>query len=298
MTIQKYVLVVDDEERLTSFLQDFFSRMGYPMHVASSGEEAFLAVKEHLPTLVLLDMHMPGMDGLEVLKTLKENYPSIKVIVMTSFDEEYQKKALRCGADAFFPKPLSLTDLTGKIEELLKTEAPSAKPVEKEALPDLIPKAKLMFVTLTPYASFLMKSAIHCVGDVPVEEGLSSYPDAGNYELEEASTRKEVMEKMATFRPDFVLVPVDWKQEEPGLLRSRQITAAELIAEIMHSSSAPKEVLLFGSSDGVKQTTQIIGSTSIQEPSWSDFEKQATKINRILWEKCLKLGLLKKHFER
>ena len=294
MTIQKYVLVVDDEQRLTGFLQDFFSGMGYQMHVASSGEEAFLAVTEHLPSLILLDMHMPGIDGIEVLKTLKEQHPSIKIIVMTSYDEEYQKAALRWGADAFFPKPLSLTDLTNKIEEMLKVDDLSHGAVLKEAPADLIPKAKLLFVTVSPYASLLMKGAIHCVGDKPLEEGLAAYADAGDYELEEASSRKEVLEKLDSYKPDLVLVSVDWQQEEPGFIRSRHVTASELISEIMRSPRAPKEILLFGSSDGMVESATKVGGTALKEPSWSDFEKQAAKINRILWEKCLKLGLVTK----
>ena len=296
MGVHKYVLVVDDEKRLTDFLQDFFTRLGYEMHVASSGEEAFRAIQEHIPTLVLLDMHLPGMDGIEVLRTLKAKHAAVKIIVMTSYDEEYQKRAKEAGADAFFPKPLSLTDLTVKIEELLKTEDAPVPATQKTAPSDLIPKAKIMFVTVTPYASFLMKSAIHCVGDAPIEEGLASYPDAGDYEIEEASTRKEALEKLDCFRPDFVLIPADWKQEEPGFLRSRQTTAGELISEMMRSSHAPKEVLLFGSSDGSAQAAQIaeVGGTALQEPSWVDFEKQAAKINRILWEKSVKLGLTTK----
>lgn len=297
MGAHKYVLVVDDEKRLTDFLQDFFTRLGYEMHVASSGEDAFRAFKEHVPTLVLLDMHLPGMDGMEVLRKLKAEHTAVKVIVMTSYDEEYQKQAKEAGADAFFPKPLSLTDLTVKIEELLKTKDSPAAAVQKTAPSDLIPKAKIMFVTVTPYASFLMKSAIHCVGDTPVEEGLTSYLDAGDYEIEEASTHKEALGKLESFRPDFVLIPSDWKQEDPGFLRSRQTTAGELITEMMHSRHAPKEIFLFGSSDGSSQAAQIagVGSTALEEPSWVDFEKQAAKINRILWEKCLRLGLATKY---
>lgn len=293
MGAHKYVLVVDDEKRLTDFLQDFFTRLGYEMHTAPSGEEAFRAIKEHIPTLALLDMHLPGMDGIQVLQTLKLEHPAVKVIVMTSYDEEYQKRAKEAGADAFFPKPLSLTDLTVKIEELLKTKDSPVTAAQKTAPLDLIPKAKIMFVTVTPYASFLMKSAIHCVGDTPVEEGLTSYSDAGHYEIEEASTRKEAMGKLESFRPDFVLIPADWKQEDPGFLRSRQTTAGELIMEMMHSRHAPREIFLFGGSDGSNQAAQIagIGGTALQEPSWADFEKQATKINRILWGKCLELGL-------
>lgn len=295
MTVQQYVLVVDDEQRLTAFLKEFLTRIGYHMHVASSGQEALDAVKEHIPVLVLLDMRMPGIDGVQVLQTLKQEHPSIKVIVMTSYDEEYKQAAERYGADAFLPKPLSLSELTAKIEELLQRRAdPPAQPAapkKETSSPDIIPKAKLLFVTVNPFASFLMKGAIHCVGDKTLEKS-SSNSDAGEYELDEASTRKEVFEKLKSYRPDFILVAIDWKEEEIGIFHSRRITASELVVEIMRSPYAPKEVFLFGGS-GEKQGIDELptGRTTLEEPTWGDFERQATKVNRILWQKCMTLGL-------
>lgn len=301
MTAQRYVLVVDDEQRLTSFLKEFLSKAGYQMHVASSGQEALDAVKAHVPALVLLDMRMPGIDGVQVLQTLKREYRPVKVIVMTSYDEEYKQAAERYGADAFFPKPLSLSELTDKIQELL--ENPGAPPVQQvapaaqqESAVDIIPKAKLLFVTVNPFASFLMKGAIHCVGDQPLEKGPPAYPDAGEYELDEAATRKEVFEKLKNFRPDFVLVAIDWKQDDIGIFRSRRITASDLITEILRSPYAPKEVFLFGSagSNDDKLHGGIAAGTTLEEPTWGDFERQATKINKILWQKCMALGFTTK----
>lgn len=300
MTVERYVLVVDDEQRLTAFLKDFLTKVGHQMHVASSGQEALDAVKEHQPALVLLDMRMPGIDGVKVLQILKEKYPSIKVIVMTSYDEEYKQAADRYGADAFFPKPLSLSELTSKIEELLQRPANNPGPhvaVQKEAPPDLIPKAKLLFVTVNPFASFLMKGAIHCVGDEPLEKGVVAYPDAGEYEIEEASTRKEVFEKLRSFKPDFVLIAVDWKQPEIGFFRSRNVLASDLVAEIMRSPLAPREVFLFGGSGGHEDKLRaeaLTGRTTLEEPTWGDFERQAARVNKILWQKCMALGLVSK----
>ena len=302
MTAERYVLVVDDEQRLTAFLKDFLTKAGYQMHVASSGQEALDAVKAHIPALVLLDMRMPGIDGVQVLQTLKQKYPSIKVVVMTSYDEEYKQAAEKYGADAFFPKPLSLSELTSKIEELLQHPASNPSPhvsVQAEGVPtDLIPKAKLLFVTVNPFASFLMKGAIHCVGDQPLEKGSPAYPDAGEYELDEAATQKEVFEKLKILKPDFVLVAIDWKQDDIGIFRSRRIAASDLVTEIMHSPLAPREVFLFGGFGGHEDKLQaeaLAGRTSLEEPTWGDFERQAAKVNRILWQKCMKLGLVTKH---
>ncbi len=299
MTVERYVLVVDDEQRLTAFLKDFFTKVGYQMHVASSGQEALNAVQEHLPALVLLDMRMPGIDGVQVLQTLKQKYPSVKVVIMTSYDEEYKRVAEQSGADAFFPKPLSLSALTAKIEDLLRQHPnPPVQPAaETETQPNLIPKAKLLFVTVNPLASFLMKGAIHCVGDQPLEKGTTAYPDAGEYKLDEASSRKEILDKLKTFRPDFVLVAVDWKQEEIGIFRSRWITANDLITEIMNSRYAPKEVFLYGGTgnNDDKLRDPIPTGTTLEEPTWGDFERQATRINQTLWQKCMTLGLTTRH---
>ena len=296
MTAQRYVLVVDDEQRLTTFLKEFLSKSGYQMQVAFNGQEALDAVKVHQPSLVLLDMRMPGIGGVQVLQTIKENYPSIKVIVMTSYDEEYKEAAEKYGAEAFFPKPLSLSELTAKVEELLQErEDPPAQTVGEDVKtkPNLIPKAKLLFVTVNPFASFLMKGAIHCVGDKPIGKDLDSYTDAGEYQIDEASSRKEVFEKLKSYRPDFALVSLDWKQEEIGLFRTRHIAASDLVAEIMHSPFAPKEVFLFGGAGSGDDRFQgsIPTGTTLEEPTWGDFERQASKVNQTLCKKCLTLGL-------
>lgn len=289
MTEQKYVLVVDDEQQLTTFLREFLAKAGYQMSTATSGEEALNSLKAHLPSLMLLDMRLPGIDGIQVLRSAKESFPSLKVIVMTSFDEEYKQAAESCGADAFFPKPISLAELSAKIEELLNPNDPPA--ALREAPSGMIPKAKLLFITPNPHAAILMKGAIHCVGDAPVEEELKEYSDAGEYDLEEASTHKEVLDKVSSYRPDIVLVSADWKEDEIGFLRTRHYTSSDLITEIMRSPHHPKEVLLFGSS-GENSSN---GGTVLQEPGWADFEKQASKINRILWQKCITLGLTTRH---
>jgi hypothetical protein len=141
-----------------------------------------------------------------------------------------------------------------------------------------------------------MKGAVHCVGDKPLgsQEG-DSYPDAGEYGIDEASTRKEVFEKLKSYRPDFVLVSLEWKQDEIGFFRTRHTTTSSLITEILRSPYAPKEVFVFGGAGGddgrFLNRGSPAGSTALEEPTWGDFERQAAKVNRVLWKKCMDLGL-------
>ncbi len=288
----KHVLVVDDEESLTAFLEHFFTRLGYRMHVASNGTEALEVLEQHKPALMLLDMRMPGMDGIQILREVKGRQPAVKVIVMTSFDEKYEQEAKQNRADAFFAKPLSLAELSSKIKELLQADDPPGPAAVSEVSAGLIPKAKLLFVNVGPHASMMMVGALHCVGGGMVHDETKDYPDAGDYQWEEAYHRKEVLQKLQEYRPDFVLICTDWEEEEYGLFRSRSVKASDLVAEILRSKQAPKEVFLFGpvSDDPDKKI--------MKEPGWGDFEKQAAKINRLLWQKCEKFGLMAEHPKR
>jgi two-component system nitrogen regulation response regulator NtrX len=103
------ILIVDDEESICKSLKAILSDEGYQVLVAGSGEEAVKIVEEEMPQLVLLDVWLPGMDGLETLKAFKKINPQALVIIMSGHGTiETAVKATKLGAFDFIEKPLSL----------------------------------------------------------------------------------------------------------------------------------------------------------------------------------------------
>lgn len=114
----KTLLVVDDESEICEFLKVFFEDREYEVEVAQCGADALEAVKTHRPAVVLLDIHMPGMDGMSVLKHIKEQAPGTKVIMVTAVEtKEKIEEAMRLGADNYITKPLSLEYLEKDVQE-------------------------------------------------------------------------------------------------------------------------------------------------------------------------------------
>lgn len=102
------ILIMDDEIEICNIFYDFFTPKGYEVIKAISGKEATELVKTEKPDLVFLDIRMPGMDGLEVLKQIKEIDKSITVIMVTVLkDEKTAQKAIKLGAYDYVTKPLS-----------------------------------------------------------------------------------------------------------------------------------------------------------------------------------------------
>ena len=103
------VLVVDDEPAAMELLVEFLSTKGYEVLTATNGEEAVRRVKEDRPHLVLLDVQMPRMNGIEVLRRIRELDPELGVIMTTGVNEEaVGRKALELGAFDYIVKPLDL----------------------------------------------------------------------------------------------------------------------------------------------------------------------------------------------
>ncbi len=103
------VLVVDDDPATVELLQEFLVAKGYEVITAGDGAEALQKVKEERPHLILLDIHMPKMDGLEVLRQVKAIDPTVSVIMVTGVNEEaIGRKAMELGAFDYIVKPLDL----------------------------------------------------------------------------------------------------------------------------------------------------------------------------------------------
>jgi DNA-binding response OmpR family regulator len=101
------VLVVDDEPDAVELLQEFLTAKGYEVMTASDGEEALRKVKEDRPHLILLDVRMPKMNGLEALRRIREIDHEVGVIMVTAVNEEETgREALRMGAFDYITKPL------------------------------------------------------------------------------------------------------------------------------------------------------------------------------------------------
>ena len=106
--MQEYkILVVDDEEDFLSGLQDRLEVRDIKAEIATTGEQALQKLQEDAPEVMILDLKMPGMDGLEVLRKVKKIYPSTQVIILTGHStEEARKKAEKLGAYAYLEKPV------------------------------------------------------------------------------------------------------------------------------------------------------------------------------------------------
>lgn len=102
------LLTVDDELDVCEFLRDFFSLRGYSVLIALNGKDALSIVKKEKPKIVFLDVIMPQMNGLEVLRQIKEFDPHTKVIMVTVADDKKTRdEAMQLGADEFIKKPFS-----------------------------------------------------------------------------------------------------------------------------------------------------------------------------------------------
>ncbi len=117
----KKILVVDDEHDICDFVKSFFTERGYKVVAALSGEDALEAIKHERPDLVLLDIKMKGMDGIAVLKHIRDLDKKVKVVMVTAMEEQDRMdEACRLGACEYITKPLVLDNLENAVEKNLK----------------------------------------------------------------------------------------------------------------------------------------------------------------------------------
>ncbi|MDZ7698708.1 MAG: response regulator [Deltaproteobacteria bacterium] len=128
-----HVLVVDDEEPIRELIQEGVHRCGYKCSVASSGSEALDLMKEIEPEVVITDIMMPGMDGIELSAKIKESYDA-DVIVITGFVEEYSyNTVMDMGVSDFMEKPVSIHELELRLGRVIRERSNIQKRQKAEA---------------------------------------------------------------------------------------------------------------------------------------------------------------------
>ncbi|HET7657469.1 MAG TPA: response regulator [Bacillales bacterium] len=128
MTVQQEgtnkILIVDDQYGIRALLKEILQTAGYKTCEAANGVQALSIVEKEDPGLVLLDMKIPGMNGLQILKRVKEKSKDTKVVIMTAYGElEMIEEAKAHGAITHFPKPFDIDEVL----DFVKKELPSPK---------------------------------------------------------------------------------------------------------------------------------------------------------------------------
>jgi putative two-component system response regulator len=119
------ILVVDDEDAIREYLQQILTEWGYTVITAADGREALPVAVREQPDLILLDIAMPHLDGIETCKRLRERPTTraARVIILTAYDtRDRLEESIAAGADDFLGKPINLTELRLRVTSMLKVK--------------------------------------------------------------------------------------------------------------------------------------------------------------------------------
>jgi len=133
--VKARILVVDDEESLVRLITHNLQKEGYETIEALDGNRAWELINAEKPDLILLDLMLPGKDGLEICRLMREEKIYIPVIMLTARDEEIDRiLGLEMGADDYVTKPFSVRELMARVKAVLRRRRPEPAPSRSETL--------------------------------------------------------------------------------------------------------------------------------------------------------------------
>ena len=149
------ILIVEDDGDISQMLNELLTGQGYETMQAFSGTEALLCLEKRVPEAVILDLMLPGMDGEDVLRGIKEDYPRVGVIVSSARDDvQTRVSLLRAGADDYVVKPFDTEELLSRLEAVLRRRTVSGESVNSAGAQEV-----LTYKNLTIYPESLQVQA-------------------------------------------------------------------------------------------------------------------------------------------
>jgi two-component system, OmpR family, KDP operon response regulator KdpE len=184
------ILVVDDEQQIRRALDINLRAHGYDVRLAATGEEALVDVAANLPDLVLLDLGLPGIDGVDVIRGLRA-WTSIPIIVLSAREGDPSKvEALDAGADDYVTKPFSINELLARVRASLRRHQPTPlEPMVETAdfTVDLVSKRVTrdgVFVHMTPTQWAIIEELVRNPGRLVTQRQLLQSVWGPQYEHE------------------------------------------------------------------------------------------------------------------
>jgi two-component system KDP operon response regulator KdpE len=202
------VLVVDDERAIRRFLRTSLTAHGYAVYEAGSGQEALSAVVGDRPDLIILDLGLPDLSGIEVARQLRE-WTRIPIIVLSVREEEATKvAALDVGADDYLTKPFGIAELMARIRVALRhADQPAGEPVFEvgDLRMDRARRQVLMAgneIVLTPTEYDLLRVLVQYAGKVLTHRQLLRQVWGTGYELETHLLQVNISNLRRKIEPD------------------------------------------------------------------------------------------------
>ncbi len=128
------ILVVEDESSIASFVSLYLKNAGYGVRVASTGRSALEQVAQELPGLIVLDLMLPDIDGIEVTKRIRQT-SDVPILMLTARDEDVDKIiGLEVGADDYLTKPFNPRELVARVKSILRRATPERRDLESETI--------------------------------------------------------------------------------------------------------------------------------------------------------------------
>ena len=192
------ILVIDDERMVCDLLRAVFSRYGHEVLTAFDGRNGLDLFEQHRPRFTLLDLRMPGMDGIEVLTRIRALDPRAAVIVLTGAGSaDLENQARQMGVTDFLSKGLSLEALVGTVERVMQ------QPVKPPASPSQSTDAKK-----APSHSQKAGSILVVDDEPPIRELLRKYFSSRDYQVRVAPDGQQALALVDQKSPDIIVLDV------------------------------------------------------------------------------------------